>query len=116
MFCLKNIISAYKSFLQLTKRGSFDSAAFRTEQGWAYTHKEFNSDIKSLLQEFLPYGHNISGHSFRAGLASLLAQAGYGDDKIKAIGRWSSKAFQNYIKLPALTRVNVASRLAAIMT
>lgn len=79
-------ISAYRRYLELTKRASLTSAAFRTEQGWCYTHSEFNKDIKTLLEEFFPYGH-ITGHSFRSGMASLLATAGYDDDRIQAIGR-----------------------------
>ena len=79
-------VSPYKQYLGLTKGGSLTSAAFRTEQGWCYTHSEFNKDLKSLLAEMLPYGR-ISGHSFRSGMATLLASAGFDDSKIQAIGR-----------------------------
>ena len=108
-------VSAYKAYLELTKKASFDSAAFRHGLGWAYECREFNSDLKQLLQEFLPYGQ-ISGHSFRSGMATLLAQCGYSEDIIQAVGRWSSTAFKTYIKLPALTRVRVASKLAGLMS
>ena len=82
--------TAFKRYLELTKRSSLNSAAFRSEQGWCYTHSEFNKDLKTLLNEFLPYGQ-ITGHSFRSGMASLLASAGYDDDKIQAIGRQANK-------------------------
>ena len=44
------------------------------------------------------FGPNISGHSMRAGGATALAAAGVPDDRIRAIGRWSSDAYQAYIR------------------
>lgn len=44
------------------------------------------------------FGPNISGHSMRAGGATALAAAGVPDDRIRAMGRWSSDAYQVYIR------------------
>ena len=74
----------------------------------------FNKDLKLLLGEYIVYGR-ITAHSFRSGLASLMAQAGYADELIQAAGRWSSSAFKAYIKLNRVTRIAVASKLASLM-
>lgn len=41
---------------------------------------------------------DVSGHSLRAGGATLLASLGWSDDRIQALGRWSSTAFKVYIR------------------
>ena len=68
-------VSAYLRYRGLLAGGGSNSAAFRTSQGWAYHHGKFNSDLKALLGPYIKYG-SISGHSFRSGLASLMAMAG----------------------------------------
>jgi len=39
-----------------------------------------------------------TGHSFRAGLPTLLQSLGFSDAQIKAWGRWASSVFQTYAK------------------
>ncbi|KAF9505122.1 hypothetical protein BS47DRAFT_1307151, partial [Hydnum rufescens UP504] len=39
----------------------------------------------------------IAGHSFCSGRVTHLALMGVADDKIKALGQWSSEAFWMYI-------------------
>ena len=53
----------------------------------------------------------FSSHSFRAGAASMMAAIGYSDDDIKAVGRWSSRAFMEYIKLPRTQRAEIARKI-----
>jgi hypothetical protein len=56
------------------------------------------SRLKALFPE-----ENIGGHSLRAGGATFLAIHKVPDDRIQAMGRWSSDAFKIYIrKHPAL--------------
>ena len=52
-----------------------------------FTHK---------LHQFLP--KNFSGHSFRAGGATHLAAVGIADERIQAMGRWSSEAWRTYVR------------------
>jgi len=49
-----------------------------------------------LLQKH--FQDNVGGHSLRAGGATALAEAGIPVHMIQAIGRWSSDAFQIYIR------------------
>jgi hypothetical protein len=42
----------------------------------------------------------------------MMAVMGYSDTDIKAMGRWSSKAFEAYIKLPRTKRMDMARTFA----
>jgi hypothetical protein len=53
------------------------------------------------LHSFLP--HSFGGHSLRSGGATFFASQGWTRDRIQALGRWASDAFEVYIrKHPAL--------------
>lgn len=52
---------------------------FRTEEGFSYSHGELNRDLRKMFEGRIRYG-KVSGHSFRIGLASLLAECGYSDE------------------------------------
>ena len=91
------------------KRGN--SAAFRLPVvGLAYRHQRFNSDLKRLLSKHVHYG-SFTGHSFRAGLSSLLGKAGFSDAEVMAMGRWSGESFLKYIKCGRLTRSRNSERV-----
>ena len=74
---------------------------FLHENGLIYSKKEFNEDLSSLLSIF-PELHNdrdsYSGHSFRAGLSTVLSVLGFSKDQIQSWGRWKSDAYLRYIK------------------
>ena len=42
----------------------------------------------------------------------MLGQLGYSDNEIMAIGRWSSSAFELYIRSPRAVRAKNAKRMA----
>ena len=66
--------------------------AIRLDSGENYTGKEFNRDLRQLLSPYVNYQKGtISSHSFRSGLASLMATLGYSDLDIMTIGRWKSE-------------------------
>lgn len=61
------------------------------------------------LKTFFP--DNVAGHSLRSGGATALAISGIPDSRIQALGRWTSDAFQMYIrKHPALLHTLVTGR------
>jgi hypothetical protein len=50
------------------------------------------------LRQFFPSESNLSGHSMRAGDATSLALSGLTPDEIKQMGRWSSEAWEAYLR------------------
>ena len=49
----------------------------------------------TLLKEESP---KITAQDFRPGLATILAQQGATPEELKALGRWTSKAYKVYIR------------------
>ena len=89
--------------------------AFRDLLGRNFTCKRFNSYLRNFDRKYLNFpGRPLSCHSFRAGLATLLAKIGYSDDDIKQSGRWSSRAFLAYIKLPRTRRLQMSREIASL--
>lgn len=89
--------------------------AFRSDNGRAWTGREFNSTLKALLSEHLDYkAGKITAHSFRSGVPTMLGKAGFRDEDIRAVGRWSSRAFGCYTKLPRTKRREMAEEVSKI--
>jgi hypothetical protein len=86
-----------------------DQPAFRFSSGVPLTSAKLNSLLKEWLGDVVP---GISTHSFRIGAASLMGRLGFADKDVKAIGRWGSRAFEGYMKLPLTKRKMVAEKLA----
>ena len=107
-------VVAWEKYRDFVGRSNPEAPAFRVSSGNGYRHSRFNSELKTILAPTLKGYGRITAHSFRAGLATLLATAGFDDEVIKAIGRWSSSAFMTYIKLHRVTRVAVAQKLATL--
>ena len=89
--------------------------AYRSQDGANFTGKRFNNYLRKFNAKYLNIpGKSLSCHSFRAGLATLLGQVGYSDQDIQASGRWSSRAFLSYIKLPRTQRLKMAREIATL--
>lgn len=67
-------------------------ALWLTERGDVPTRRWFLSRLQKANLE------NIGGHSLRAGGATFFAASGWPDDRIQALGRWSSDTFKIYIR------------------
>ena len=84
--------------------------------GIIITKPWLNRILKGALSECIDYEVNtVSSHSFRSGLASAMARAGYSDQEIQRQGRWASDAFLRYLKLGRSTRIQQQQELAAAM-
>ena len=89
-----------------------NSSVFRLDvNGNSFSQRNFNIKLKNFLKPYVRYG-SLTGHSFRSGLSSLLGEAGFGDDDIMALGRWSSSAFLRYVKLGRLKRCRNAEKIS----
>ena len=96
-------VAALSCFMKF-RSGTFGEAekkpVFIHEDGSLYSNTELNQDLKSLLSKFPSLTNSSrehwSGHSFRAGLATLLTSLGFSEEKIKSWGRWRSMAYMAY--------------------
>ena len=106
-------IAAYEKWRAISKNAfSKTKPAFRSENGALYTGKDFNADLRSLLGKHINYNkRKILAHSFRAGLATVMAKNGYSDSEMMRIGRWNSNAFLCYVKLNRLKRMQISTEI-----
>jgi hypothetical protein len=102
-------VRATEKWLRVTAGMEMEQPAFRLMDGSPITGRKFNQLLKDWLGDVAP---GISGHSFRIGAASIMGQLGFSDKEVKAIGRWGSRAFEGYMRLPRTKRRMVAEKLA----
>ena len=101
-------VSAYRRWRNKAKTDK-DKPLFRFDNGKCLTGRRFNEILKEMLSGVLPESKGlISSHSFRAGAASMMGVLGYSDEEVKAVGRWSSRSFLDYMKLPRSRRIEIA--------
>lgn len=100
-------IRAHRKFTKSLVKNSI-CPHFQLESGKPYTLRLFNSDLKELTANL---EGAFLGHSFRIGLASMLGKLGFTDQEIKATGRWSSTAFEVYLRLPRSKRLEMAKKI-----
>ncbi|KAJ3473685.1 hypothetical protein NLI96_g12876 [Meripilus lineatus] len=65
---------------------------FLTSSGTPPTRHWFLSRMLKVISD------NVGGHSLRAGGATHFAACGWPDDRIQALGRWSSSQYRIYIR------------------
>ena len=85
---------------------------FLFANGDCLTKSTFKAWTKSLLLAIGMDASQFSGHSYRAGSATTAALCGLSDHEIKLLGRWSSSAYQRYIRAPEPLLASFSSRLA----
>lgn len=89
--------------------------AFRLDSGHSLTSKCLNKQLINWLSQYLDYDlAYVSRHSFRAGIPSILGALGFDDHDIKLVGRWSSSAFQTYLKLPRTKGLAMATAIGGL--
>ncbi|CAC5361064.1 unnamed protein product [Mytilus coruscus] len=66
------------------------------------TRYQFNAVLKKVLNVADILLANFQSHSFRIGAASQSSKMGFSDDEIQNFGRWESKAYKAYIRIPTL--------------
>lgn len=88
---------------------------FRDEQGTPVTGLKMNKWLKDRLQDHVDYGSGkFTSHSFRSGLATSLGAMGCSEKDIMEAGRWSSRAYELYMKLPRVKRAGVAVMIGGL--
>jgi hypothetical protein len=102
-------VRAVGKWLTATEHMDGNQPAFRFTSGVPLTSAKLNNLLREWLGGVVP---GISTHSFRIGAASLMGRLGFADKDVKAIGRWGSRAFEGYMRLPRTKRKLVAEKLA----
>ena len=93
-------ISAILAYLHLREPSS--GPLFIDTHGRPLTRSRLSSFIQSVLQGAVISGQ-FSGYSFRIGAATTAAQCGIPDHLIKTMGRWTSDAYQLYVRTPVIS-------------
>jgi hypothetical protein len=108
-------IKAMESWINSSTRQEKGMPAFRLTNGTSLTKKRFNSILKSCLNKNIPPGAGFySGHSFRAGIPSMLGSLGYSTKEIMCVGRWSSNSYECYVKTARTKRQKMAREIASL--
>ena len=85
---------------------------FRFADGTPLTGAKLNKILDLTLGRYTDKTiGKFTTHSFRIGLATELGLMGCSDEEIKEAGRWSSRAFERYVKLKRTKRANVAQTI-----
>ena len=107
--CAVNAAMKYEGIMNKTDS---EQPFARTANGKGYTGKMFNQDLKQLLMGKLDLSLGpLTSHSFRAGLATMMAKAGCPDKDIQLTGRWTSTAFKSYVKTARPKRAALAASI-----
>lgn len=81
---------------------------FRWKNGLPLTSSQMNNLLRDRLSGFIEGGDKFfTTHSFRTGAASMMGTLGFDDGAIKALGRWSSRAYETYLRLPRTKRIKI---------
>jgi hypothetical protein len=106
-----------KAFTRWKERNAGDRElpVFTDKTGVPITGARMNAWLKQLLGKHVSYGKGkFTGHSFRIGLATTLGTLGFSTDDIKEAGRWSSNAYEVYMRLPRKRRLAVAQKIGQL--
>ena len=77
-----------------------------------FTYGKFDSLLASVASTAGLDPSRISGHSLRAGGATIAFQANIPEELIKRLGDWRSDAFRSYIHIPFKYRMHASHLLA----
>ena len=108
-------VSAYRKWRTVHKLQNDNLPAFRAADGRAFTGRDLNAYLSSFTLKYFPEENGkFTAHSLRIGLATTLGQLGLTDSEIQASGRWSSRVFEDYLRLPRTQRATVARKIGNI--
>ena len=96
----------------LAIRGSAQGPLFLLCDGRPLSRVLLTDWLRRILSSSGVQG-NFSSHSFRIGAATVAARNGVPDHLIQALGRWSSTAYQLYIRTPTESLATLSKQLAS---
>ena len=96
-------------------RGNRVGPLFITQAGGPVSREGFATQLSQAIRCCGLNPDRYKSHSFRIGAASYAAERGMSDAQIRTKGRWKSKAFHKYIRVPSLALnyfINLSTRLS----
>jgi len=117
IFESSNSICAVKAYTRWASRQVLTPGAplFRLADGTPLTGKRLNIILGKLMANAPGTEKGtIRTHCFRIGLASELGTAGFEDGDVQVAGRWSSRAFELYMRNPRTKRAAIAKKIAEL--
>lgn len=102
-------VAAILQYLAVRPRD--EGPLFITSQGEPLTKSAFMNEVREVLGSAGLDTSHYKGHSFRIGAATTAAACGLSEGLIKALGRWSSGAYQSYIRIPPANLASISSVL-----
>ena len=97
------------AYLQL--RGNGAGPLFLLQDGRPFSRALLTDWLRRFLTAAGVQG-SFSSHSFRIGAATVAARNGIPDHLIKELGRWTSHAYQLYIRTPSESLAQLSSQLS----
>jgi len=97
----------------LASRGDAPGPLFLFTNGRPLTRTNLTDWLRQIMAS-AQIPSNFSSHSFRIGAATVAAHNGVLDHLIQTIDRWSSNAYQLYIRTPADSLAALSHKLASL--
>ena len=97
-------VASYQRYIALNPKIPDKSPAFAFASGAPLTASYVSRTLKTLLSHSGYNSAKFNNHSFRIGRATDMAKSGFTDRQICMAGRWTSSAFNKYIK-PQIIRL-----------
>ena len=110
--CLRRapLCAVQAMFSYLSLRGNHPGPLFLHKSGLPLSRAVLTDWLRQILSSAGIPG-NFSSHSFRIGAPTVAARNGVPDHLIQALGRWSSNAYQLYIRTPSEALAGLSNRL-----
>ena len=108
----RNTICPVSAVLQyLAIRPPTEGPLFVLESGAPLTKRVFITRVREALRQAGIDSSNYKGHSFRIGAATTASACGLNEGLIKSLGRWTSAAYQAYIRIPPAELASISATL-----
>jgi len=95
-------------------RGPSPGALLVLADGKLLTRPHLTSSLSAILSKAGVDSSCYNTHSFCIGAVTSAKEAGISDSQVEMLGRWKSRAFQQYICTPREKLANLSKALATI--
>ena len=106
------LCAVYAMMTYLAAREDAPGPLFLFANGQPLTRTRLMNWLRQIMTSARISG-NFSSHSFQIGAATVAARRGILDHLIQTMGRWSSNAYQLYIRTPADSLAALSQQLAS---